>query len=202
MAGYPVGVFYGNYFERDESGNLTLDAAGRPIAAVNNPTDKVLLRQALGDPNPDWIVSLSNSIEYKKLSFSFLFDGALGQEVFNADRRTRQGVGIGDYSEKEIKGVLPRGYIFSIYNTEEWRVEDGSYIKLREVAISYQLPAFVKFIKSPSISLVGRNLFSFDDYDGYDPETNAGGNSSVLRGIDFGNVPIPRTFQITFRAGF
>ena len=202
LAGYPIGVFYGNYFERDKSGNLTLDASGRPIAAVNNPVDKVLLRQALGDPNPDWIVSFSNSLDYKKLSFSFLFDGALGQEVFNADRRTRQGVGIGDYSEKEIKGILPRGYIFSIYNTEEWRVEDGSYIKLREVALSYQLPSFVKFIKSSSISLVGRNLVSFDNYDGYDPETNAGGNSAVLRGIDFGNVPIPRTYQLTFRAGF
>ena len=202
LAGYPVGVFYGNYFERDKSGNLTLDAAGRPIAAVDNPTTKVLLRKALGDPNPDWIVSLSNSLDYKKLSFSFLFDGALGQEVFNADRRTRQGVGIGDYSEKEIKGELPRGYIFSIYNTEEWRVEDGSFIKLREIALSYQLPSFVKFIKSSSVSLVGRNLVSFDNYDGYDPETNAGGNSSVLRGIDFGNVPIPKTFQLIFRASF
>ena len=202
LAGYPIGVFYGNYFERDKSGNLMLDAGGRPIAAVNNPTDKVLLRQALGDPNPDWIVSLSNTLDYKKLSFSFLFDGALGQEVFNADRRTRQGVGIGDYSEKEIKGLLPRGYIFSIYNTEEWRVEDGSYIKLREVALSYQLPSFVKFIKSSSVSLIGRNLVSFDDYDGYDPETNAAGNSAVLRGIDFGNVPIPRTFQLIFRASF
>ena len=202
LAGYPVGVFYGNYFERDKEGNLTLDASGRPIAAVNNPTQKVLLRQALGDPNPDWIVSLSNTLDYKKLSFSFLFDGALGQEVFNADRRTRQGVGIGDYSEKEIKGELPRGYIFSIYNTEEWRVEDGSYIKLREVSLSYQLPSFVKFIKSSSVSLIGRNLVSFDNYDGYDPETNAGGNSSVLRGIDFGNVPIPRTYQLIFRASF
>jgi len=202
LAGYPLGVFYGNYFERDKSGNLTLDAAGRPIAAVDNPTTKVLLRKALGDPNPDWIVSLNNSLDFKKLSFSFLFDGALGQEVFNADRRTRQGVGIGDYSEKEIKGELPRGYIFSIYNTEEWRVEDGSYIKLREVALSYQLPAFVKFIKSSSVSLVGRNLVSFDNYDGYDPETNAAGNSAVLRGIDFGNVPIPKTFQLIFRASF
>jgi hypothetical protein len=203
LAGYPVGVFYGNYFERDtKTGALLLDASGRPIAAVNNPTAKVLLRKALGDPNPEWILSFGNNLDYKKLSFSFLLDGALGQEVFNADRRTRQGVGIGDYSEKEIKGELPRGYIFAIYNTEEWRVESGSYIKLREVALSYQLPSFVKFIKSSSLSLVGRNLISWDDYDGYDPETNAGGNSAVLRGIDFGNVPIPKTYQLTFRASF
>ena len=202
LAGEPLGVFYGNYFERDADGNLALDAEGRPIAAINNSTNKVLLRKVLGDPNPDWIVSLGSSFDFKKFNFSFLFDGALGHQVFNADRRTRQGVGIGDYSEREIKGELPRGYIFSIYNTEEWRVEDASYIKLREVALTYQLPGFAKFIKSSSLSLVGRNLVSFDDYDGYDPETNAGGNSSVLRGIDFGNVPIPRTVQLTFRASF
>ncbi len=202
LAGQPVGVFYGNYFERDASGNLSLDAAGRPIAAVNNPTAKSLLRKVLGSPNPDWVLSFGNSFEYKKLSFSFLFDGALGQDVFNADRRTRQGVGIGDYSEKEIKGELPRGYIFSVYNTEEWRIESGSFIKLREVALSYQLPSFAKFIKSSSLSLIGRNLVSFDDYDGYDPETNAGGNSAVLRGIDFGNVPVPRTIQVSFKANF
>ena len=202
LAGQPLGVFYGNYFERDASGNLVLDAAGRPVAAVNNPTAKVLQRKILGDPNPDWIFSFNNSLTYKKLSFSFLIDGALGQQIFNADRRTRQGVGIGDISEKEIKGELPRGYIFAVYNTEEWRVEDGDYVKLREVALSYELPSFARFIKSSSISLVGRNLISWDSYDGYDPETNAGGNSSVLRGVDFGNVPIPRTFQLSFRASF
>ncbi|HKC35501.1 MAG TPA: SusC/RagA family TonB-linked outer membrane protein, partial [Chitinophagaceae bacterium] len=62
LAGYPVGVFYGNYFERDTKGNLALDAGGRPIAAVNNPTAKVLLRKALGDPNPDWVISFNNSL--------------------------------------------------------------------------------------------------------------------------------------------
>ncbi|RPD38191.1 SusC/RagA family TonB-linked outer membrane protein [Chitinophaga barathri] len=200
LAGESVGVFYGNYFERDGKGTMALDAEGRPIAAIN--AQKVLLRKVIGNPNPDWILSFNSLLTYKKLSFSFLFDGALGQDVFNADRRTRQGVGIGDYSEREIKGELPRGYIFSVYNTEEWRIEDASYVKLREVSLSYELPAFAKFIRTSSVSLVGRNLVSFDNYDGFDPETNAGGNSSVLRGIDFGNVPIPRTFQFTFRASF
>ena len=200
LAGYPLGAFYGNYFARDASGNLSLDAGGRPIAATTTGT--TLARKVIGDPNPDWILSLGNSFEYKKLSFSFLIDGALGQKVFNADRRTRQGVGIGDYAEKEAKGELPRGYIWSIYATEEWRVESGSYVKLREIALAYQLPSFAKFIKSSSISLVGRNLISWDTYDGYDPETNAAGNSAVLRGIDFGNVPIPKTMQLTFRATF
>ncbi|MBC7888750.1 MAG: SusC/RagA family TonB-linked outer membrane protein [Ferruginibacter sp.] len=200
IAGQPVGAFFGNYFRRDASNNIALDAAGRPIAETT--TGITLATKVIGSPNPDWILSLNNSFDYKKLNFSFLFDGALGQDVFNADRRTRQGVGFGDYAEREVKGEIPRGYIFSIYNTEEWRLESGSYIKLREVSLSYTLPAFSKLIKSAAVSLVGRNLISFDSYDGYDPETNAGGNSSALRGIDFGNVPIPRTFQLTFRASF
>ena len=200
IAGQPVGAFYGNYFKRDAKNNLVLDAGGRPIAETTTGT--TLAFKVIGSPHPDWILNLNNSFDYKKLSFSFLFDGALGQDVFNADRRTRQGVGTGDLSEKEVKGEIPRGYIFSIYATEEWRVEKGSYIKLREVALSYTLPGFSKLIKSSSISLVGRNLLSFDTYDGYDPETNAGGNSAALRGIDFGNVPVPRTFQLTFKASF
>ncbi|MGX5820704.1 SusC/RagA family TonB-linked outer membrane protein [Chitinophaga lutea] len=202
LAGESIGVFYGNYFERDANGNWAVDAQGRPIAAINNPTQKVLLRRVIGNPNPDWILSFGSNLSYKKLSLNFLFDGALGQDVFNADRRTRQGVGIGDVSEKEIKGELPRGYIFAIYNTEEWRVESGSYVKLREVSLSYELPSIARFIRSMTVSLTGRNLVSFDNYQGFDPETNAGGNSSVLRGIDFGNVPIPRTYQLSLRASF
>jgi TonB-linked SusC/RagA family outer membrane protein len=200
LAGYAAGSFFGNYFKRDASGNLALDAGGRPIAETTTGTN--LARKVIGNPNPDWIMSIGNSVEYKNLTFSFLLDGAFGQEVFNADRRTRQGVGIGDYAEKEAKGELPRGYIWSIYATEEWRVESGSYLKLREIALSYPLPVFSKIIKGATISLVGRNLKSWDTYDGYDPETNAGGNSAVLRGIDFGNVPIPKTFQVTFKATF
>ena len=199
QAGEPAGAFYGNYFDRDASGNIKLDAAGKTLSVYSGNIPQL---KVLGSPHPDLITSFGTSLEYKSLSLNVLFDGALGQEVFNADRRTRQGVGIGDLSEKELKGELPRGYIFSLYVTEEYRIESGSYIKLRELSLSYKLPTKGKTIKSSSISLTGRNLFSWDTYDGYDPETNAGGNSSVLRGIDFGNTPTPKTVQLTLRASF
>ena len=196
-----VGVFYGAYFDRDASGNMLLDAAGRPLTKVN-PANGQLALKVIGNPNPDMVLSFGNTISYKKLTFNFLFDGAIGQDVFNADRRTRQGVGIGELAEKELKGEVPRGYTFAIYNAEEWRVESGSYIKLRELSLSYNLPSFANFVKNSSVTLTGRNLISFDTYKGYDPETNAGGNASVLRGIDFGNIPNPKTVQFTFRASF
>lgn len=199
QAGAPVGAFFGGYFARDASGNMLKDAGGRLVPQLNGTAQATKI---IGSPHPDWIVSFGTGIQYKKLSINTLFDGAIGQEVFNADRRTRQGVGIGDLSEKELKGEIPRGYIFALYTTEEYRIESGSYLKLRELSLSYELPKFAKFVKSSSITVTGRNLISWDTYDGYDPETNAGGNSSVLRGIDFGNVPNPKTFQITLRSSF
>ncbi len=199
QAGQPAGAFFGGYFDRDASGNWLKDANGRLVTAMNGSQRALKI---LGSPHPDWLVSFGTDFAYKAFSMNVLFDGALGQEVFNADRRTRQGVGFGDLAEKELKGELPRGYVFSLYATEEYRVESGSYIKLREVSLNYKLPQFAKFIKQASVSLIGRNLISFDTYDGYDPETNAGGNSSVLRGIDFGNIPNPRSFQFTFRTTF
>jgi len=53
-----------------------------------------------------------------------------------------------------------------------------------------------------TVMVSGRNLYSWDNYKGYDPEVNAGGQSTLLRGIDFGAVPIPRTFSFTLQAKF
>ena len=125
-----------------------------------------------------------------------------GNSVFNADKRTRQGVGLGDMAGQELRGEIPRGSIFAIYNTQEFRIDDGSFVKLRETSLSYTLPTFSKAISAVSVSLVGRNLYSWDKYNGFDPETSAGGSSDLLRAIDFGNVPIPRTYQLRLSASF
>jgi hypothetical protein len=126
-----------------------------------------------------------------------------GVSVFNADKRTRQGVGLGgDFAEQELRGNLPRGYVFAIYNTQEFRVDNGSFVKLRETALTYTLPTVSKYISGLSVSVVGRNLISWDNYNGFDPETSAGGSSDLLRAIDFGNVPIPRTYQLKVAATF
>jgi hypothetical protein len=77
--------------------------------------------------------------------------------VFNADKRTRQGVGIGDYAEKELTGELP-AVISTHYTTEEWRVDDGSYTKLREVSLSYNFKSPLKGISNINLGVSGRNL--------------------------------------------
>ncbi|GAB3837380.1 TonB-dependent receptor [Hymenobacter jeollabukensis] len=228
LNGQPASVFYGSGYARNPDGSLLLTpvvngvggfpqdertvgtqgtgslaftpdrsgADGQPNP--NSPVANLLI----GDPNPDWTGSLSTSFSYKKLSLRVLLDAVQGVDVFNADYRTRQGVGLGEVAEQELRGELPRGYIFAVYNTQEFRIDNGSFVKLRETALTYTLPSFSKHVQDVNVSLVGRNLYSWDDYKGFDPETSAGGASDLLRGIDFGNVPIPRTYQLRLSANF
>ena len=222
IVGQPVGVFYGTAFARNPAtGDFVLSPSGFPMSEraigqanggidytparngdgsvdVSKPTANVII----GNPNPKWTGSFSTNLTFKKLSFHVLLDAVQGVDVYNADKRTRQGVGLGNFAERELRGELPRGYIFGIYNTQEFRIDPGSYTKLREVALSYTLPSFTRAISRLNVALVGRNLYSWDKYNGFDPETNAGGNNDLVRGIDFGNVPIPRTYQLKLSATF
>ena len=228
----PVGVFYGTFYARNPDGSLLLNALpgpgttsvytdgrvvfpqrekgvqGADFVSYNTTRDAngqpsgAFLNKIIGDPNPKLIWSVGNNFVLGKLSFNFLLDAVSGVDVFNADKRTRQGVGIGDLAEKELTGALPRGYINSIYQVLEFRVDDGSYIKLREVSASYNFGSLIKGLSNLQLTLIGRNLFSIDHYTGYDPETNSGGASSILRSTDFGNYPIPRTYQVMLKATF
>lgn len=218
LRGYSVGVFYGFFFARDDKGNQVKNANGIPVQErgvqntvstyttqrdANGLPTGTALRKVIGDPNPDWTGTLVNTFNYKKLSLRVQLDAVQGVDVFNADFRTRQGVGNGkEYAEKEHNGEIPRGYISGVYAIEEWRIDNGSFVKLREVSLSYNFGKLNKAIRDLSVTLSGRNLISWDNYKGFDPETNAGGGSTLARGIDFGNVPIPRTFALTLSTKF
>jgi TonB-linked SusC/RagA family outer membrane protein len=218
LQGQPIGVFYGTFYARDNAGNIIKNAAGIPQierGVQNSPSTYTVqrdangqplstgtpLRRVIGDPNPDYTGSLVNELKYKNFGFRFQFDAVQGNEVFNADFRTRQGVGNGKLAEQEQQGQLPRGYISGIYPIEEFRIDDGSFVKLREISLSYRLSK-LKTFKDLTLSLTGRNIFSIDNYKGYDPEVNAGGQSTILRGIDFGAIPIPRTISFGLSTKF
>ena len=214
--GLPIGVFYGTFFARNADGSLLTNAAGIPLQerGVQNSATTYTpqrgadglpagtpLRKVLGDPNPDYTGSFVNDFTYKKLSLHIQLDMVHGSDVWNADWRTRQGVGNGKVAEQEDLGQLPRGYVAGVYAIEEWRIDDGSFVKLREISLSYNVGK-LKFIKDLTVNLSGRNLISWDNYKGYDPELNSGGQSTVLRNVDFGSVPIPRTFSLGLRVKF
>ncbi len=192
----PLGVFYSTQFERDADGNIVKDADGIPQAGDVG---------VIGDPNPDFIASWINEVNINdRWNFRAQFDASYGNDVFNFTRRLAALPAFGtlDDYEKELRGDLPEGYNAATFNIFENWVEDGSYIKLRELSASYSLYPELWGLESIRLSLIGRNLFSIDDYSGYDPEINVTGQSTVVRGFDFVEVPIPRSISFAINMNF
>ncbi|WP_342644851.1 SusC/RagA family TonB-linked outer membrane protein [Mucilaginibacter sp. CSA2-8R] len=204
VEGYPLGVFYATAFARNADGSLLLTPTGFPQRemtgrnAAGQPSGTIVNR-VIGDPNPQWTGSFINEFNVgKNLSFRMQWDASYGGEVFNFTKRVGDRDlygGLAGYIP-ELKGEVPKGTSAALFSIMENWIEDGSYLKLREVSASYTL--HLKFLKDKPlrVTLAGRNLLSIDKYSGWDPETNAAGQSGAVRGFDFVEVPIPRTIAL------
>ena len=208
LNGQPVGVFYTTYSARNPDGTLLLNGDDLPQQERDDRVDGqpsgTLSERVIGDPNPDYIWSLINEVDYRNLSFRVQFDAIQGYDVFNFTNRLLSfyPFGGGELYERELTGELPKGYNAATFSTFDRHVEDGSFVKLREISFSYNTAVESLGMSNLRLSLVGRNLFSFDNYSGWDPETNAAGQSSTTRGFDFNEVPIPRTYSFQVTATF
>jgi TonB-linked SusC/RagA family outer membrane protein len=202
--GYALGAFYATYYARNPDGSLLLNTAGFPQTekAGRGPTGQPVgsnVLKVIGDPNPKWTGSFTNEFFIgKDFSFRMQWDASYGNDVFNFTRRVGERDiygGLAGY-ESELKGEVPKGTSAATYSIFEKFIEDGSYLKLRELSASYDLK--LKFLneKPLRVTLSGRNLLSIDHYSGWDPETNAAGQSTGVRGFDFTEVPIPRTIAL------
>lgn len=212
--GQPLGVFYGQYFVRNADGSIQLDSLGLPRRSGLIPelVEAGEHQRVIGDPNPDWTGSLLNEFNIgENLRFRILFDGTFGNDVMNLTRRIQDIFGTGTDFERELLPFgdprkLPNGWagrtgplLFEDY------VEDGSFVKLRELAVTYNFtqPFVTNLIPGGvEVTLSGRNLYTWSDYTGFDPELNLFGQNTVGRGFDFATYPIPRTWAISARFSY
>ncbi|TAI49285.1 SusC/RagA family TonB-linked outer membrane protein [Flagellimonas allohymeniacidonis] len=197
----PLGVFFRQFYARDADGSISLDADGYPFRGT---TDDGQASKVIGDPNPDWFGSLINEFAYKNFRLRIQLDAVQGFDVFNWNRRLLDNVifGGGFNVGQELLGNRPKGFGGAQAGIFEEFVEDGSFVKLRELALSYDFKSPIEGIENIQLSLVGRNLISWDDYSGWDPEINTAGQSNGVRGFDFAGVPIPRTYQLGVNVSF
>lgn len=215
--GEPLGVFYQGYYARNPDGSLlltpgglpqrekgSLDANGNPVPErdVSGQPSGTNLSKVIGDPNPDFTASLINELKYKNFSFRMQFDAVQGGDVLSWDTRMFYRFGGGPATAKELRGESVRGTGAAKFGIAESYVEDGSYIKLRELSTSYLLRDPLKGVNSIKFTISGRNLFSIDNYSGYDPEVNMDGQSNGSRGGVMGLVPIPRVIKLGIIASF
>ncbi|WP_435622847.1 SusC/RagA family TonB-linked outer membrane protein [Flagellimonas sp.] len=201
IEGEPLGVFFRQFYAREADGSISLDADGFPFRGT---TDEGASSKVIGDPNPDWFGSLINEFAYKNFKLRIQLDAVQGFDVFNWNRRLLDNVifGGGFNVGQELLGNRLKGFGGAQAGIFEEFVEDGSFVKLRELALSYDFKPPFEGVDNIQISLVGRNLISWDDYSGWDPEINTAGQSNGVRGFDFAGVPIPRTYQLGVNVSF
>lgn len=196
IEGQPIGVFYGRSFVRNEQGEVVIDpATGLPQGL--GPF------RILGDPNPDFTASFLNTLMLRdNLEFNFLLDGRFGNDVANFTRRILEFFGAGEMVEEEIRrqvsGEPPLKFALNRPRllTLESFIEDASFVKVRELSVRYRLnEAWARRLgaETASIRVGGRNLYTFTDYSGLDPEVNLFSSNTVARGVDFATTPIPRS---------
>ena len=157
----------------------------------------------LGSPIPDFTMGLSINLNYKNLDFSSMIYTALGQEIIRNFERNQPYANQLDYAVERWTGPgstneHPRLTTEPTRNTvfSSYYVEDGSFLRLRNVQIGYSLPTkWIKHIKMERcrIYVAANNLVTLTKYRGYDPDVGSGGVLSA--GVDYGIYPQARTIM-------
>jgi hypothetical protein len=211
----------GLFYLRNNQGQLLIDpTTGLPLRSTT-------FIDGGYDRQPDFRIGLTNTVKFKRLSLSALLDIRKGGDVFNATQHflTTRGLSmetLDRFNPRVIAGVLRDGKentdkptpnsivvvpaaqtAFYTNMSEELFIEkDIDWVRLRDVTLSYALPA--RFARNASVFLTGTDLFLFTNYSGLDPVVN--GNSAAVggsgaAGIDYGNFPIPRGVNFGVRLG-
>ncbi len=166
-------------------------------------------RQVIGNPYPDFIAGLTNNLKWKRFGASVLVYASIGQDVINGNRHyldalaggTTSNVSSSAYTQRWVgegtSHVYPKATATASRFHDRFTdfiVEDASFVRLKNVNVSYTLPVNNMLIREVRILLSAENLFTFTRYTGYDPEINSKGRHPMMPGIDFGSIPQYRTY--------
>ncbi|MBC6606595.1 SusC/RagA family TonB-linked outer membrane protein [Hymenobacter sp. BT188] len=219
IAGQPYGVLFGSVFQRSPQGDLLLNAQGRTQLALDN--------KIVGDPNPDWTGGFTNTFTFKGLTLNTLLDVRYGGDIIsrNVSDLRRQGAAEETADRDNVyvtKGVIQQAdgsfapnnvqitaeeYFDDLYGfgKAEFVVFDASWIRLREVALTYSLPKALTdrtFLGNVELGINARNVFLYaPNVPHIDPEVNAQGQSNS-QGLEFNALPQARTYGASIRLTF
>jgi TonB-dependent starch-binding outer membrane protein SusC len=211
--GLPLGAFYGfvNQGVNPENGDLVF--ADLNADGVVNDDD----RRVIGDPNPDFIAGFGNNISWGNFELDVLFQAVYGNDVLNATRIETEAMNSVKNGSAETLTRwrnpgditrMPRA-VFGDPNRNarisDRFIEDGSYLRLRNITLTYNLPAVAQKrmrLQQAALFVSGQNIWTLTNYSGYDPEVNRDGGSSTSQGIDYGTYPQARLFTGGIRFDF
>ncbi len=169
--------------------------------------DSTVVDTILADANPKFQMNFSSDLTYKGFTISGLLDWRKGGFVSNMTQNLfDEGSNSWDYDKASPVTGVPLGeYRYSQWNggrNAGQYIQDGSYVKLREITVAYQVPAALTSRytggRDMRISFSGRNLKTWSDYWSFDPEVNNFGNQSVVRFVDLAPFPPTRSLFVGF----
>jgi TonB-linked SusC/RagA family outer membrane protein len=218
VEGRPFGEMYSRGFERNDNGQIIVQDDGRPLVTSAKSV-------YLGNSRPDWTGGFYNSFTYKDFSLSLLVSARMGGHITSFTDANLEGDGLSARTLAGRDGFIVDGVkadgsknTTSVTSEQYWNILGGrntpagelftysaSNIRLREVVLSYNIPAS-KLSKTPikgaSISLTGRNLFFFkNDAKGFDPELVVSTGSGSI-GTESFCLPYSRSFGLNLNLNF
>jgi TonB-linked SusC/RagA family outer membrane protein len=220
MEGEPIGIFFGPKYAGVDPNNgdalyvlVNTDGTQTTTSDYNEAT-----QMKIGDPNPDFMLALTNSFSYKGIDLSFMFQGVFGNQVYNGGGKFMSANG--DFFDNQTQDQLkrwrnpgditdvPQARLFEGNGVGESSryLSDAGYLRLRTATIGYNLPATVLSklnLTKLRVYVSGQNLLTFTDYRGWDPEVNADTyESNINQGIDFYSAPQAKTISLGVNISF
>ena len=167
-------------------------ADGNPDGTIDPTYDRVVI----GDPTPNFIYSFNTSVSYMRFDLNAQFYGVYGNDVFDLQKMTpsRQ---VQRWTPDNPSNLYPRANNTRGYKASDFFVEDGSFLRLQNVTLGYNLrPGIIKGISNIRLYASGNNLLTITKFNkGFDPEVG-------LDGINWGNYPRPRAYSFGVSVGF
>ncbi|TWI79124.1 TonB-linked SusC/RagA family outer membrane protein [Lacibacter cauensis] len=181
----PAGKTIADYVVNSEGYVIAKGTEGKPnelpIKKLN--ADGSLWYGKIGNGNPDFVAGISNILTYKNFQFYLLLDWKQGGDIYNGKEQRlvfnyisqKQDMTNVPADQKKAAAYWGAG-MYDANNANAYWVEDGTYVKVREVSLGYTVPSkalgniFNGFVKGINAKVVGRNLLTFSKYSGYDPE--------------------------------
>lgn len=208
--GEPMYVFYG-YVEEgyDENGQIVYkDFDGEEgISAA----DKTII----GNPNPDFLLNFNTAVSYKGLTLSAFMQGSIGNDIYSLSMATvaydygynanaLREVAYNHWTPENPNAKYPNLLQNINLRMSDRFVYDGSYMRLKNLELSYDIPCGKnKIFKTARVFVSGQNLFTITSFPFWDPDVNArGGGSSLVQGVDSSNYPSARTYSLGCRLVF
>jgi len=188
--------------------SVTTDGLGSPKFKDLNQ-DGVIDKEdwaIIGDPNPDFIFSWTNNFTYKNFDLNIFINGSYGNDILNMTRGESAQVSpfasqrksmLNYWTPTNMNTNIPAPRISPHPNLvlSSWMIEDGSYLRLKNIELGYRIP-IKKSIESLRVYVSAQNLFTITDYSGYDPEVNSEGQSNLQLGVDWNSYPVSRMFTV------